>query len=223
VEPGSYVELSVHDTGLGMDAPTSARIFEPFYSTKQQGRGTGLGLAIVRGIASQSSGHVTVESEVGRGTVFRLLFPRSREEPTTALAAEDTPPKGGAETILLVEDDPWIRELARKILVELGYRVIACATPGEALKCAELQTFDLLLTDVIMPEISGAELARLLSEERPDLTVLFMSGYAEDEIVHRGVVDAGVSLLPKPFGPDSLARAVRKQLDEPSLSRRKPN
>ncbi|HMI86454.1 MAG TPA: response regulator [Polyangiaceae bacterium] len=220
-EPGSYVELSVQDSGLGMDVRTTARIFEPFYSTKQQGRGTGLGLAIVRGIASQSGSHVAVESEVGRGTLFRVLFPRSREAPISVPAGDPTPPTGGVEKILLVEDDPWIRELARKILVDLGYHVIACASPGEALQRAPTEAVDLLLTDVIMPEISGPELARLLTQRRPELAVLFMSGYAEDEIVHRGVVDPGVTLLPKPFGPDSLARAVRKQLDDHSFSQRK--
>jgi CheY-like chemotaxis protein len=221
VEPGSYVELAVQDTGLGMDVRTTARIFEPFYSTKEQGRGTGLGLAIVRGIASQSGGHVAVQSEVGRGTLFRLLFPRSREVPSVTPAADSTPAKGGAETILLVEDDPWIRELARRILRDLGYHVIECASASEALKRTDTKTVDLLLTDVIMPQISGPELARLLSAGRPHMAVLFMSGYAEDEIVHRGVVDPGVSLLPKPFGPDSLARAVRKQLDDHSFPQRK--
>jgi CheY-like chemotaxis protein len=204
-----------------MDVRTTARIFEPFYSTKQQGRGTGLGLAIVRGIASQSGAHVAVESEVGRGTLFRLLFPRSRDVPSAAAVADSTSPKGGAETILLVEDDPWIRELARRILVDLGYHVIECASAGEALKRVDQEAVDLLLTDVIMPEISGPELARLLTERRPELAVLFMSGYAEDEIVHRGVVDPGVSLLHKPFGPRSLAHAVRKQLDEHSFPQRK--
>jgi two-component system, cell cycle sensor histidine kinase and response regulator CckA len=212
-EPGSYVELSVRDTGIGMDVRTTARIFEPFYSTKEEGRGSGLGLSIVRGIASQCGGHVAVESEVGTGTVFRLLFPRSREAPSLVPSSDATPAEGGVENILLVEDDPWIRELARKILLELGYHVIECASPGEALKRADTESVDLLLTDVIMPECSGPELARLLAERRPGLAVLFMSGYAEDEIVHRGVVDPGVSLLPKPFGPDALARAVRKQLD----------
>jgi CheY-like chemotaxis protein len=221
-EPGAYVELSVRDTGIGMDVRTTARIFEPFYSTKQQGQGTGLGLAIVRGIAGQSGGHVAVESEVGRGTLFRLLFPRSRETPSF-LSARDAakPAEGGAERILLVEDDPWIRDLARKILLERGYDVVECASPAEALKRADTESVDLLLTDVIMPEINGPELARLLSQRMPGLAVLFMSGYAEDEIVHRGVVDPGISLLPKPFGPDALARAVRNQLDNHSFSHRK--
>jgi PAS domain S-box-containing protein len=220
-EPGSYVELSVEDTGLGMDVGTKSRIFEPFFSTKQRGRGTGLGLAIVRGIAGQSGGHVAVESELGRGTKFRLLFPRSREMPSIAAAADRAPPKGGRETILLVEDDPAIRDLARKILVDFGYRVIECPAAAEALNRAKCEPIDLLLTDVIMPEISGVELARLVAEVHPGLPVLFMSGYAEYEIVHRGVVDAGVVLLPKPFGPDSLARAVRKQLDENAVGARK--
>jgi PAS domain S-box-containing protein len=220
-EPGSYAELAVHDTGLGMDVRTTARIFEPFYSTKEQGRGTGLGLAIVRGIASQSGGHVAVESKVGRGTTFRLLFPRSREIPSSSPAPDSTRPKGGSETILLVEDDPWIRDLARRILAEFGYRVLECASAAEALNRTETEHVDLLLTDVIMPEISGPELARLLVARKPALAVLFMSGYAEDEIVHRGVVEPGVSLLPKPFGPDSLARAVRKQLDDHAIFCRK--
>jgi two-component system cell cycle sensor histidine kinase/response regulator CckA len=220
-EPGSYVELRVEDTGLGMDVRTSARIFEPFYSTKQQGRGTGLGLAIVRGIISQSGGHVAVESKVGEGTLFRLLFPRSTEAPSIAPASDSTSSRGGTETILLVDDDLWIRDLARKILVELGYRVIECASPGEALRRAKGEPIDLLLTDVFLPEISGPELARLVGREWPTAAVLFMSGYAEDEIVHRGVVDPGVALLPKPFGPESLARAVRKRIDEHRRDARK--
>ncbi|MET0591624.1 MAG: ATP-binding protein, partial [Polyangiaceae bacterium] len=220
-DPGSYVELSVQDTGLGMDVRTSARIFEPFYSTKQRGRGTGLGLAIVRGIAGQSGGHVAVDSEIGRGTTFRLLFPRSREMVSAPPSVDVAAPKGGRERILLVEDDPWIRDLARKILLELGYTVVDCASPAEALDRGKKESIDLLLTDVIMPEISGPELARLLTAGQPGLAVLFMSGYAEDEIVHRGVVDPGVVLLPKPFRPDSLARAVRKQLDDNAVAARK--
>ena len=216
-EPGPYVELLVRDTGMGMDVRTTARIFEPFYSTKEQGQGTGLGLAIVRGITGQCGGHVVVESQVGQGTVFRLLFPRSPEVPSVLPPSDAKPTEGGAEKILLVEDDPWIRDLARKILIELGYHVIECASPGEALQRTDTASVDLLLTDVIMPECSGPELARRLTERRPGLAVLFMSGYAEDEIVHRGVVDPGISLLAKPFGPASLARAVRKQLDDHSF------
>ena len=220
-EAGSYVELAVQDTGLGMDVRTTARIFEPFFSTKQQGRGTGLGLAIVRSIAAQSAAHVAVQSEVGRGTLFRVLFPSSRETPSAPVTSVIPTVRGGNETILLVEDDPWLRELARKILADLGYRVIGCASAAEALARGSVETVDLLVTDVIMPEISGPELARLLTETRPEIAVLFMSGYAEDEIVHRGVVDRGVSLLSKPFKPDALARAVRKQLDEHAVAARK--
>jgi two-component system, cell cycle sensor histidine kinase and response regulator CckA len=211
VEPGCYVELSIHDTGLGMDDRTSARIFEPFYSTKTEGRGTGLGLAIVRGIVSKSQGHVWVESELGRGSTFRLLFPRSREPLGTDLPPLEVPPSRGSETILLVEDDASVRALTSKILRERGYQVIECAGAAEALNHAE-GDFDLLLTDVVMPEIYGPELARLLVAKQPGLAVLYMSGYAEHEMLQRGVVEPGV--LSKPFGPDALATKIRRVLDD---------
>ncbi len=218
VEPGCYVELSIHDTGLGMDDRTSARIFEPFYSTKTEGRGTGLGLAIVRGIVSKSQGHVWVESELGRGSTFRLLFPRSREPLGTEVPPVDAPPSRGSETILVVEDDASVRALTSKILRERGYRVIECAGAAEALSQAEAG-FELLLTDVVMPEINGPELARLLVAKHPGLAVLYMSGYAEHEMLQRGVVESGV--LSKPFGPEALATTVRRLLDDRMREQRK--
>jgi PAS domain S-box-containing protein len=212
--PGQYVELSVEDTGLGMDDATRARIFEPFYTTKHTGRGTGLGLAIVRGITSQNDGHVLVGSELGRGSSFRLLFPRSHESPRAKPESKPARARGGFETILLVEDDVQVRALTSKILIDRGYDVIECGGAAEALARADARVIDLLLSDVIMPEISGPELARLLTEKYPDLAVLFMSGYAEHEVLHSGVVNPGVSLIPKPFGPEALACRVRERLDQ---------
>ena len=218
VDPGSYVELSIHDTGLGMDDRTRARIFEPFYSTKSEGRGTGLGLAIVRGIMSKSQGHVWVESELGRGSTFRLLFPRAGEPLRAELPPLSVPPSGGSETILLVEDDASVRALTSKVLRERGYRVIECAGAAEALNQAEAGVH-LLLTDVVMPEINGPELAGLLVEKYPGLAVLYMSGYAEHEMLQRGLVETGV--LSKPFGPEALARAVRRVLDDSQRQQRR--
>jgi PAS domain S-box-containing protein len=218
LEPGCYVELSIHDTGLGMDHRTSARIFEPFYSTKTEGRGTGLGLAIVRGIVSKSQGHVWVESELGRGSTFRLLFPRTGEPLGIEAPPLEVPPSRGSETILLVEDDASVRALTSKILRERGYRVIECAGAAEALRQAEAG-FELLLTDVVMPEINGPELARLLVARHPGLAVLYMSGYAEHEMLQRGVAQPDV--VSKPFGPEALATRVRSVLDDRTRKQRK--
>jgi PAS domain S-box-containing protein len=223
LSPGHYVELSVRDTGLGMGPDVRARIFEPFFSTKHRTSGTGLGLAIVKGIAAQSGGDISVESEVGRGTVFRLRFPVCDEpEPSSR---EPASPRAlttqKLETILVVEDDTPVRLLVAKMLRLQKYRVLETGTPAEALEIANKERVDLLLTDVVMPEISGPELARILVEQHPEIAVLYMSGYAEHEIVHRGIVDPHVALLTKPFSSDALGRRVRECLDQHVSSRRK--
>jgi two-component system cell cycle sensor histidine kinase/response regulator CckA len=214
VEAGRYVELGVEDSGLGVEPETLRHIFEPFFSTKTRGRGTGLGLAIVRGIVLQSRGHVAVESQLGRGTTFRLLFPFCDDAATKPAPIALSPARGGVERILLVEDDALVRSLVQRVLGSRGYRVTATEGSAEALEHAEREAWDLLLTDVVMPDISGPELARLLTRRQPALRVLLMSGYAKDEIIDRGVVSAGVALLPKPFTPERLLAAVRKSLDE---------
>lgn len=218
--PGDYVLLSVLDNGTGMDAATTARIFEPFFTTKGSGHGTGLGLATVLGIVEQSRGHVLVHSQIGRGTSFDIYLPRTDRRAGHSLlpgAGARPPPNTarGNEQVLLVEDDPQVRALMRTILQQAGYSVRDVGDPLEALRWAEVEgaTIDLLVTDVVMPRMSGRELAGRLAERLPRNKVLFVSGYAEDALGHHGVVEAGVALLRKPITPDSLRRRVRDVLD----------
>jgi PAS domain S-box-containing protein len=217
IAPGRHVMLAVTDDGIGMDLATQARIFEPFFTTKGIGRGTGLGLATVFGIVQQSGGSICVESEPDRGTTFRLYLPRT-DATKDAERASDHPVLGaleGSETILLVEDEEQVRVLVRTILHRFGYHVIDAQSGGDALLVSEkhASTIDLLLTDVIMPHISGSELAERLG--RRVGKVLYMSGYTEDAIVHQGVIDSGIALLQKPITPEALARKVREVLDSP--------
>jgi signal transduction histidine kinase len=214
IAPGVYVELIISDTGCGMDSETQSRIFEPFFTTK--GHGTGLGLSTVYGIVKQNVGHIQVHSEPGRGSTFSVYLPRLSHEAEIPVA--DTPepaPIRGAETILLVEDEDGVRELARQILQLNGYVVLQAARADEALQISRAHDgrIDLLLTDVIMPQMNGRELAELLTRQRPDLRVVYMSGYAEDVIVHQGALDPSLILVEKPFTPLVLARTVRQVLD----------
>lgn len=216
VLPGRYVMLAVSDTGVGMDAKTQSRIFEPFFTTKEMGRGTGLGLSIVYGIVKQSSGHIWVYSEPGHGTTFKLYFARV-DDPEEIISKVSKPPASvrGQETILLVEDDQHVRQLTHAVLTASGYSVLA-AGDGRTVAniCSEyLNDIHLLLTDVVMPGTSGREAASQVSTRWPKVKVLFMSGYTENAIVHRGVLDTGAFFLPKPFTPSELTRKVRQVLD----------
>jgi two-component system, cell cycle sensor histidine kinase and response regulator CckA len=221
---GPHVVLAVSDTGMGISKDVRSRIFEPFFTTKEVGKGAGLGLATVFGIVKQSGGHIWFYSELGQGTTFKLCFPRSLEP----LASHDrraepiaSAPRG-SETILLVEDDPQLRAMARSILVRQGYQVLDAPDAAEALIMSVRFSGEiaLLLTDVVMPKTSGRELARALLETRPRTKVLYMSGYTDNAIVHNGVLDAGVSFLQKPITPDALARKVHEVLAPRSVLER---
>jgi two-component system cell cycle sensor histidine kinase/response regulator CckA len=210
---GSYVSLTASDTGCGMSADVLAHIFEPFYTTKEQGKGTGLGLATVYGIVKQSGGHIWVSSVPDLGSSFEILLPRVNEQPAEVVAVPSAP--RGSETILVVEDDLTVQALTRRLLQRQGYTVIVASDGAEALECvaAAGDEIALVLTDVVMPAMSGGELAATLAMSHPDLVVMFVSGYTNDVIVRRGLLDASVSFLQKPFTATSLARAVRDALD----------
>jgi len=222
VPAGHYAVLSVHDTGVGMDAETRSHVFEPFFTTKGEGGGTGLGLATVYGIVKQSGGFVWVHSEPGQGSTFKVYLPRVEAELPEAPATN--PPVAsprGSETILIAEDEDALRELSREVLESQGYRVLEARGGNEALEEARRHggRIHLLLTDVVMPSLNGRELAEKLTAEHAAVKVLYMSGYTDDMVLRRGVLNEGTAFIQKPFTPDALVRRVRAVLDGTELDR----
>jgi PAS domain S-box-containing protein len=238
VAPGEYVVLEVSDTGVGMDSETQTHLFEPFFTTKPQGKGTGLGLSTVYGIVKQSGGHIWLDSEPGKGATFRVFLPRVEEtaevfarggsgQQEAGATVRDEAPAGELrltgprrETVLLVEDAKRVRQVVREILEMNGFEVLEARQGAEALRISARHQgpIHLMLTDVVMPEMSGRELAQRLMPLRPDMRVLYMSGYTDDAIVRHGVLDAGIAFIAKPFTPDGLAAKVRDVLDSPAGS-----
>ena len=219
VAPGPSVMIAISDTGVGMDTATQARIFEPFFTTKERGRGTGLGLSTVFGIVSQSGGAIHLESELGKGATFRIHLPQ--HDHLAPASATPPPPSTlrGEETILLVEDDEQVRGMMRALLRRQGYQVLEAQNAGEAfLVCEKHGRIDVLLTDVVLPRMSGRELAERLVQTRPELRVLYISGYAEHAVVQQGVLEPGIAYLPKPITPAALLRKLRDVLDAPKPS-----
>jgi len=214
---GAYVMLAVTDTGTGMDAETLAHVFEPFFTTKELGTGTGLGLATVYGIVKQSDGSIWVYSEPGKGTTFKVYLPETDAKAVALTVPGATRPLAavGVETILLAEDEEPLRTLTAKLLERYGYVVIAATSAHEALRIAadNSRRIDLLLTDLIMPELSGAAVAERVSEIVPGVKILFMSGYADDMVVRDGILAPGAAFLEKPFSATDLAAKVRATLD----------
>jgi CheY-like chemotaxis protein len=221
VKPGKYVMLAVSDTGSGMDQETQERIFEPFFTTKDVGKGTGLGLSTVYGIVKQSGGNIWVYSEPGMGTVFKVYLPRI-DDATSAITSEKRAQEAaalrGSETILLVEDEDIVRGLTRKILMQAGYSVLDAKGGEEAIRVcrAHAGPIDLLLTDVVMPEMSGKEVADRLLELRPGIRVVFMSGYTDEAIVQHDVLNVSVEFIQKPFTWIALTKKVRDVLNRNS-------
>jgi CheY-like chemotaxis protein len=211
------VLLSVNDSGSGMDKETLAHIFEPFFTTKGVGRGTGLGLATVYGVVKQNEGFIRVYSEPGMGTTFNIYLPQTCAVPLASKSAAETvlPPSRG-ETILVVEDDPTLLQMGELMLQRLGYSVLCAGTPAEAIRWAAADDihFDLFITDVVMPEMNGRELADRILSLRPTVKHLFMSGYTADVIVHRGVLDEAVNFIQKPFSLHDMAVKIRVVLDK---------
>jgi PAS domain S-box-containing protein len=216
VTPGEYVMIGVSDIGSGMDAPTLARVFEPFFTTKEQGRGSGLGLATCYGIVKQSGGSIWAYSEPGRGTTFKVYLPRVRQALSAPEAKRAAVSPAGHEKLLLVEDDELVRRIAARILTSHGYQVVVAVDGEDAIhRFEELGgKIDTLITDVVLPKVSAKELVAELRRRKPDLKVLYTSGYTENTVVHQGVVDADVNFLAKPYLPADLTRAVRAVLDK---------
>jgi PAS domain S-box-containing protein len=217
-KPGPYVMIAVTDTGSGMTREVRDKLFEPFFTTKEKGKGTGLGLPSVYGIVKQSGGFIWVYSEPGRGTTFKVYLPRAEEPDGAASGRIRTPRRNrqvGGETILLVEDDEEVRQVALRILRKNGYRVLEASNGADALKVAEAQEspVDLVVTDIVMPEMGGSELAERIREKQPDARILFTSGYTEDAAMRQSFLQAGESFIEKPFTPASLSRRTREVLD----------
>lgn len=216
IRSGNYVLLAVSDTGIGMAPEIRAHIFEPFFTTKEPGRGTGLGLATVYGIVSQSNGHIWVYSEPGQGTTFKIYFPATSEAATPSdISHHPRLAVTGSETVLLVEDEPNLRSLIQQVLRKQGYEVLVAGTGQEGAAIADHYAGDieLLLTDVVMPQMGGKQLADLLKPQYPDMSIIYMSGYTNNALDHSGSVEMGGSFLQKPFTPDVLLRKIREVLD----------
>src|SRR4029077_1415508 len=216
IPAGRYVMLAITDTGTGMDAKTKARIFEPFFTTKPVGKGTGLGLATVYGVVQQSGGYIWLYTELGHGTSFKVYLPRVDAAASQAVAEE--PAAGsvdGSETVLVAEDEEAVRQIIEKALDAHGYRVLSAGDGGTALEraAAHAGPIDLLVTDVVMPDMNGRELSRRLTEARPNVKTLYLSGYTDDAILHRGVLQEGVAFLQKPFSLRALARKIRQVIE----------
>jgi two-component system cell cycle sensor histidine kinase/response regulator CckA len=216
VEPGQYVTISITDSGIGMSEEVQSHLFEPFFTTKNPGRGTGLGLATAYGITRQSGGAIGIVSELGKGTTARIYLPLAVEKsPAQAERTTSAKPSNGAETILLVEDETRVRKLILGVLTGRGYKVMEATRGQEALRMARQHkgTIHLAVVDVVMPEMSGPDFIKQIAPQRPDMRVLYISGYTDEAIVHHGIAESGVAFLQKPFMPDALAAKVREVLD----------
>ncbi len=217
VEPGNFCLLAVSDTGSGMTAETRSRLFEPFFTTKEPGKGTGLGLSIVYGIVKQNGGEIGVYSEPGHGTTFKIYLPMVEVPADFAVQGQASVERPGTETVLLCEDEPWIRKLVATMLGKLGYRVLESESPEEALQIAVGRgAIDLLLTDIVMPGMNGFDLALKVRELRPDIKTLYMSGYTDTQISRGWVIDPGIPFLQKPFTSSALSEKVREALERPA-------
>ena len=219
IRPGKYVRLSVHDTGTGIDEETKAHLFEPFFTTKKAGQGTGLGLATVHGIVYQNGGHIDVESKVGEGTAFHIYLPAVKMKPEGFADVEAMAVAGGTETILLVEDQDEVREFLQSVLTEYGYNVLEASAGEQALEMCEGRTIDLVLTDVVMPKMSGSDMAARVLVRQPLAKVLFMSGYSDQILAGRSAMVKDAAFIQKPFGREMLASKIRDVLSEPSTLR----
>ncbi|OGS50874.1 MAG: hypothetical protein A3J79_07430 [Elusimicrobia bacterium RIFOXYB2_FULL_62_6] len=215
VAPGKYVKLAVSDTGRGMSPEVRTHIFEPFFTTKEQGKGTGLGLSTVYGIVKQSGGSILVDSEPGKGSLFRIYLPVSvakKEESPAAIPAPSS--NSGTGTILLVEDDEAVRRFAARLLSQSGYTVLEAATPKEAIALCELRKdIRLMLTDIVMPQMNGYELAKITAAMNPGMKVVFMSGYTDSAITRENVLAPGTVLLQKPLKTETVLSTLKKVLE----------
>jgi len=214
--PGDYIMLAISDNGSGMSKKVQERIYEPFYTTKELGKGTGLGLATVYGIVKQNRGFINLYSEINEGTTFKIYLPRFIDEDAAHTTVPATmAPEGNGETILLVEDESVLREVAQTMLKELGYVVLIASTPGEGINIAKNHRSEihLLITDVIMPEMNGRDLSKLIRKIQPEIKCMFTSGYTANVIAHHGVLDEDVWFLPKPFSMNDLALKVHQLLE----------
>jgi CheY-like chemotaxis protein len=220
LKAGEYVMLALSDTGTGMSPEAKAGAFEPFYSKKEDGNGVGLGLATCYGIIKQSGGHISVYSELNHGTTFKIYLPATGDKTKPLVRSRSGGLAAGHETILLVEDDPALLEMAAGLLRRLGYTVLTAANGIEALNLepqGDIGSIDLLLTDIVMPQMNGRELSERIREVHPETRVLFTSAFTENVIAERGELEEGVLLLTKPFTPSALARKVREALDRSDL------